>query len=290
MSASASEARLDTCRIRLHAAAYKGRRLYYGYRTGPYVLPESISPIKSESSQPEQRMLDIAGIMEVQRWGDEEGFEAAVHTEEGPKSLKGTVVRRWSSNDIQSGAIPRWQVSFREADQAIRNAYDTLTPKEAIQVISTIWEQLDRTSELAAARSRLLAGKLCKPKMVPLPKWFEDQRAKLHATDEGDIAANPLAVTSAELLVRAALAGIPDSCGVEAELETGPMGRVIIDWRVPEKRLQWMVEPLDIPWPSVKVYQVSHEPYATSIDALETRVYYNAFDAVESFVRFVDGN
>ena len=173
----------------------------------PSYCLESIS-IKGESNC-QQRMLDVTGVMEVQRWGDEERFEAAVHTEEGPKSLKGTVVTRCSCIDIQSGAIPRWQVAFREADQAIRNAYDKLAPREAIRVISTIWEQLDRTSELAAARSRLLVGKLAKPRLAPLPDWFEDQRDKLSEADEGEVAANPSAVAIAELLVRAAVAAVP---------------------------------------------------------------------------------
>ncbi len=121
MSTPTSEVRPVAYRTRRGAG--HNRVCYYSYRTGSVVLLESKS-IKGEQCQ--QKMLDVTGVMEVQRWGDEERFEAAVHTEEGPKSLKGTVVNPCSCIDIQSGAIPRWQVVFREADEAIRNAYDTL--------------------------------------------------------------------------------------------------------------------------------------------------------------------
>ena len=200
---------------------------------------------------------------------------------------------RWGDEeriDVQSGATPRWQITFREADQAIRNAYDALVPREAMRVISAIWEQLDRTSELAAARNRLLVGKLGKPRLAPLPKWFEDQKAKLLAAEEGEVAANPFAVVSAEFLVRAALAAIPQGDELEAELETGPMGRVVIDWFVPKGRLQWMVDAIDIQWPSVKVYQVSHQAKPESPMTVDSRIFYNAFDLVDSFVKFLGSN
>jgi hypothetical protein len=228
-------------------------------------------------------MLDIAGVMEVVRWGDEERFEAAVQTDEGPRTFSGSL----PNLDVQSGSLYRWQVVLREVDRGIRRAYDSLCPKEAIKVISTIWEQLERTSELAAARSRLLVGKLGKPKLAPSPKWFEDQRAKLSEADEGELPVNPCTVTSAEFLIRAALAATPPHLRLEAEIETGPRGRVVIDWLVARGRLQWMVEAIDIPWPSVKVYQVAHQPESSGVSKLESRAFYNAFDAIDSFVQFL---
>ncbi len=278
MSDPTSEARPATYRTRRGAG--HNRVCDYTYRKG-FVLSESIS-IKGEQRQ--QKMLDVTGVMEVRRWGDEERFEAAVHTEEGPKSLKGTVVTSCSCIDIQSGAIPRWQVVFKEADQAIRKAYDTLEPREATRVISTIWEQLDRTGELAAARSRLLIGKLEKPTLAPLPKWFQDQRAKLFEADEDELPASPLAIGSAELLVRAAIAALSEGAALEAEIDSGPRGRVTIDWNLPRGWLQWMVEAIEIPWPSVKVYQVSQRPSSTQPSAFESRILYNAFDVIDSFV------
>jgi hypothetical protein len=237
-------------------------------------------------------MLDISGVMEIRRsrWGDEERFEAAVETDEGPKNLEGTVLPPRQSVDIQSGPRSEWQVDFREADRAVRDAYDNLSPRDAVRIISTIWEQLDRTSELAAARSRLLVGKLEKPRLVPLPRWFEDQRAKLLAADEDEVAASPYAISSAELLVRAAVAALSEDAALEAEIETGPRGRVIIDWHVPKGRLQWMVEAVDIPWPSVKVYQVSQRPSSAQPNAFESRILYNAFDVIDSLVQYLGTN
>jgi hypothetical protein len=275
-------------RVQLRDMVAKGV-VYYGYGRGrPVVLPQSM--VQGESKQYQSRMLSIfEGVMESQWRGDEEIFEAAVDTDEGPKNLKGTVVPPHPSVEIQSGAvaIARWQVGFREADQAIRNAYDTLVPREAIRVISTIWEQLDRTSELAAARSRLLIGKLGKPRLAPLPDWFKNQRDKLSMADEGEVIANPRAVAVAELLIRAAIAAVPDNLELAAEIETGPMGRVVIDWCVPKGRLQWMVDAIEIPWPSVKVYQVSHPSESGLPKKLGTHIFFNAFDAIDSFVGFL---
>lgn len=263
---------------RLPETVGKGQ-LYGGYRTGSVVMSR-------DNRQLSRRMLDIAGVMEVVRWGDEERFEAAVQTDEGPKTFSGSL----PNLDVQSGSLYRWQVILREADRAIRRAYDSLLPKEAIKVISTIWEQLDRTSELAAARSRLLVGKLGKPKLAVLPEWFEDQKVKLLEVDEGELAANPCAIASAEFLVRAALAAISRGAELEAEIEAGPRGRVVIDWHIPNGRLQWMVEAVDIPWPSVKVYQVAHKAAFDPRKALESRIFYNAFDVVDSFVQFLGSN
>jgi hypothetical protein len=162
-----------------------------------------------------------------------------------------------------------------------------LEPREATRVISTIWEQLDRTGELAAARSRLLIGKLERPTLAPLPKWFQDQRAKLFEADEDELPASPLAISSAELLVRAAVAAPSEGAALEAEIDRGPRGRVTIDWNVPRGRLQWMVEAIEIPWPSVKVYQVSQRPSSTQPSAFESRILYNAFDVIDSFVGFL---
>ncbi len=199
-------------------------------------------------------------------------------------------IKIWSTrgikDEIQTIPYQRWNDHIKEVDRVIRFAYDQLSTKDAIKEISEIWEQLEKTSELAAARSRLLIGKLPKPKLVPLSKWFEDQKPKLFESNEDEVAANPCAVSSAELLVRAAIAAVPQAKDLEAEIETGPMGRVIIDWYVPEGRLQWMVEALDVPWPSVKVYQLIYQDGLNAPNAMETRIIYNAFDVIDSFRQF----
>lgn len=198
-------------------------------------------------------------------------------------------VKRRGSGDLQSGALVRWEPAIKEADQAIRFAYDNQEPCEALKTISRIWEHLDHASELAAARSRLLMGKVDKPLLAELPKWFEDQEPGLRDEEEGQIAANPLAVESAALLVRGALAAVGETDDVEAEVATGPLGRVIIHWQIPGLRLEWLVEATDLPWPSVKVYHLLRRHDAAPPGPPKTRIFHNAFDAVEAFVHAVRG-
>jgi len=90
-------------------------------------------------------------------------------------------------------------------------------------------------------------------------------------------------------LVRAVLASVDDNNELEAELETGPLGRVTIDWHIPASRFQWMIEAVDQPWPSVIVYQLAHRVDADRPTAPETRVFHNAYDAIESFAEFLHG-
>ncbi len=245
--------------------------------------------VKSEFLQSEPaRMVNIReGVMQFSE--DSIRFEAALDTEEGPKTVEGSVLPRPESTDIQSGPMNRWQFSLDGADEAIRFAYDSLLPAEGLKTISTIWEHLDRTSELAAARSRLLMGKMNRPPLADLPGWFTDQERGLLDQDEGELAANPLAIESSRLLVRAALASVDDNNELEAELETGPLGRVTIDWHIPGSRFQWMIEAVDQPWPSVIVYQLAHRADGDRSTAPETRVFHNAYDATESFAEFVHG-
>ncbi|HUT11267.1 MAG TPA: hypothetical protein VMY42_12270 [Thermoguttaceae bacterium] len=234
------------------------------------------------------RMLNIEGVGEF--WTGSGYFKAAVQTEEGRKILEGEVARERSrTEDIQSGPMVRWQHALDKADEAIRFAYDNLLPAEALKTISTIWEHLDRTSELAAARSRLLMGKVDKPGLAELPKWFEEQEPTLRNAKEGELAANPFAIESARLLVRAAYAAAGKTDKPEAELEVGPLGRVMIDWYFVGSRFQWMVEAIDLPWPSVKVYQLLRRSDVHAPKPVQTRILHNAYDAVESFTEFVQG-
>ncbi len=132
-------------------------------------------------------------------------------------------------------------------------------------------------------------GKLEKPALADLPQWFQEQEAGLFECEEGVLPAHPYAVESAKLLVRACLAAVDDTQRPEAEVETGPMGRLILDWYVPDSRLQWMVEAIDLPWPSVKVYQLSRQSEVRAPKPPQTRIFHNAYDAVDSFTEFVQG-
>jgi hypothetical protein len=216
-------------------------------------------------------------------------FEVPANVEEEARDLERGGVKPRGSADVQSGAVQGWEPAIREADEAIRVAYDNEEPREALKTISRIWEHLDRASELAAARSRLLMGKVAEPPLAETPEWFERQEPSLRREEEGEIAANPLAVENARLLVRAALASVDESNHLEAEVDIGPLGRVAIDWQIPGLRLHWMVEATDLPWPSVKVYQVLRPTGSGEVVAARTQIFHNAFDVVDSFAELLRG-
>ena len=237
-----------------------------------------------EKYKDEGEMRSVTGgVVEVYK---ESGrIDGALDTEEGPLSFEEGKSVGQSSDDIQSGALPGWRASLECASDAIRSAYDSLKPSDALREIAGIWEELDRCTELAAARSRLLLGRLDPPNLEDTPDWFVSEREKLvqSANDEGDVPPPPWALDTAGLLVRAALASLEDPADASALLEEGPLGRVVVEWAMPQGRLQWMVEGSELSWPAIKVYQVRREG-AVSLDTpADTRVLYNAFDAVKEF-------
>jgi hypothetical protein len=204
-------------------------------------------------------------------------------TDDRPKLADDAAVGSYPIVDIPANNLAKEQV-LHEITQQILGAYERMPPDVALRTIAAVWEHLDRVAELAAARSRLLLGKLPKPKLASLPDWFEKQRPQFVEHEEGELAATPAAIAVAELLVRAVAA---EHGELTAEVGTGLMGRVLLDWHVASGRLQWMVEALDIPWPAVKVYQLSRRSGSEPKPAAETRIFYNAFDALESLQQFL---
>ncbi len=241
----------------------------------------TLARAKKSATESASRMLGIqGGVGEFHNTGR---FEAAVQTDEGPKRLSGHV-----GCDLQSGPIDRWKSAANDLEEALRRASDNLAPADALAAISRIRDELDRLSELAAARAHLATGTLRTPELAELPKWFEQSLSDLADTEEPDAAPSRAAVDSAELLVRALRARTRDNVEYKGILDVGPLGRLIIDWSVPTGRLQWMVEAVDLPWPTVKVYRLargcvgSEEPRAT-----KTRILHNAFDATEDLLSHV---
>ncbi len=233
---------------------------------------------KSATQSAASRMLEIGeGVMELYQAGS---FEASVQTGEGRKTLTGCV-----GQDLQSGPIERWKSAANHLEEAIRRAYDNLAPTEALAAISGIRDELDRLSELAAARAHLTMGKLQTPELAGLPKWFAQSMSDLADIEEPEAAPSRAAVDSAELLVRALQARTGDKVEYEGIVDVGPLGRLIIDWLVPTGRLQWMVEAVDLPWPTVKVYRLARGcDGSTGTRVANTRILHNAFDALNDFV------
>lgn len=237
---------------------------------------------KPEYKPPKRIMRDVTGGVAGINW-DSWRIDAALETNDGPVAFEGWKILGRGSDDVQSGPSPDWHVSIERASDAIRQAYDSFPPSEALSAIAGIREELDRCSELAAAQSRLLLGKLDPPDLCETPDWFVSQKAELaeSAEEDDDTPPAPWVLDSAELLIRAVLAEAerPEAC--VAELAVGPLGRLIVDWRVAQGRLRWMVDATEASWPAVKVFQLRRsgsDPVATSA---QTRIMYNAFDVVK---------
>jgi hypothetical protein len=236
----------------------------------------------ASSYKPE--MFDVhEGVVEI--WRREGRIDGALQTTGGAVAFEGGRILPEPSPDTQSGARPDWRRFAEIATQGIRTAYDTMPLPEALKEIAAIWEELDRCAELAASRSRLLLGKLDPPPLCETPSWFESQKAEVleGAEEDGEAGARPEAFDSAELLVRAGLATLDQHEQIEAELEAGPLGRVIIDWGAPYGRLRWMVDVAELSWPAVKVFQLRCSHPASFDVAPDTRILYNAFDVVQEF-------
>jgi hypothetical protein len=236
--------------------------------------------------QVKPRMLSGQGDFEIWPTGRIDG---AIDTEAGPIAFEGGTICGAEQVDIQSGPLSRRRNAVEEAESAIRLAYDSMRPREALRTIGQVWAELDRAGELAAARSRILTGKLGRLRLAEAPAWFTARKQALatERDDDGSASVDMLALESSELLVRACVAAIDGPAKPEAEVEVGPLGRVVIDWCVPKGRLQWMVEACHSPWPLIKVYELARGE-SNGINApVQTRVLHNAFDAVESFVQFL---
>jgi hypothetical protein len=166
-------------------------------------------------------------------------------------------------------------------DAAIRRAYEKDRPSEALRKIASIWETIDRSAELAEARSNLLLRKITPPDLAPLPSWLDEQVPALRTHDDDAPGCNPSVVEVTTKLVRACLL-IPGAKKLRAELSKGPLGLVLVDWEVSPNRLQWLVGPTALPWPGLTVYFLSR--YGTGSDAKrETRIFHNAFDVLDYF-------
>jgi hypothetical protein len=221
------------------------------------------------------------------------GFAAEVNWDAEEPEATSDLTRKLTAyygKEVQTGATlsvarPRWREGIDAAADAIRAAYSKLPPAEALNTITTIWEHLERVSDLAAARSRILMAKLPKPLLAATPSWFADQVPALAQVTEGELPVNPLAIETAELLVQAVIAKVPEPSRWKAKVTTGPMGRVIVDWLIADRRLQWMVEAVDMPWPSVKIYQLARIANQPSSPP-ETNVLHTAFEAIDFFTRF----
>lgn len=142
------------------------------------------------------------------------------------------------------------------ANEIIKSAFNELNTEEALEIIRSVWNQAEETCELAAARSRLLLAKLPKLSLAKAPSWYVEQ---LEALDEDDKASlNPASKRASDLIVRSIAAKFPN---LSATVSVGALGRITLDWKIEMLKLAWMIEPVDLPFPSVKIYQVIVSPH-----------------------------
>jgi hypothetical protein len=139
----------------------------------------------------------------------------------------------------------------------------------------------DKTRQLAEARTRFCLGKLTEPSLAPRPAWLAEQIPDLHKSEEDLAASHPLAIYAVDKLIRACM--LASQTALEATVQKGPLGNVLVDWNVATHSLQWEVEAARIPWPGVKVNALVVQNSGKTPRA-HTRILHTAFEVIEHFI------
>ena len=109
----------------------------------------------------------------------------------------------------------------------IKQAYNSLPPKEALREIRWIWEQSDDAVGLAEARTRLLLGKM--------------ERIDVH----GDVIGKLIALVGVMI-------DIPSDVTVTVTTDGNE-----VDWRRGDSLIRWSIDISENRWPMVLVYVLS---------------------------------
>lgn len=165
----------------------------------------------------------------------------------------------------------------------IRCAYDHLNPSFALTVISSIWERVDRLSDLAAARSRLLHGRVNAPELSS----DIDDLGFLATTDENGCAANISAIDATSKMLRASRSALHGQLPA-VEISKAPMGHVFVNWNAWPLVIQWEVLPSPFSWPGVTVRVVSTNP--ANAGTIQSRIFHNGADVVEHLRQQLEHN
>jgi hypothetical protein len=183
----------------------------------------------------------------------------------------------WQNNIEQ----PHPQPVNRELESlqdAIRSAFVDADPLIALQRIDEIWTKLDDASNLAESRMRILLKRVAKPPLAPEPDWLAEGLSSL--SREVDLETGELPLAAAVESARLLICSVIKACDVphlRAELGTGLLGSVDVQWNVPSS-LTWVVQGARLPWPGLQV-----RAYARSApnSTLEVRCFHQAFGAIE---------
>ncbi len=162
---------------------------------------------------------------------------------------------------------------INDPETQIRMAYDSLTPIDALFSIGMIWNDAEKTCELAAARCRLLLRNLPKPQLAELPSWFDECRNEWDQDDNESL--SPASLSASKLIVRHIASAYPTA---KARVSVGLLGRVVLDWYDSESRYSWMIDPCDLPFPSVRIYEACEDKDGS----LQTRIIHDVFCAIDA--------
>ncbi len=177
--------------------------------------------------------------------------------------------------EISEGACDQLRVSIK---MACSEGHE-----QAQRLIARIWEQIARTEQFAEARMRLCLGKAVPPPTANRPEWLESAIHELQSNDEGLAASHPLAIESADLLLRAFL--VKQSAAVIPEVERAPLGAVSVIWDNRTRRILWLISAPRIPWPGIEV-RATKMDFANDQAHVEVRAFFSADDAL----RYLDEN
>lgn len=207
-----------------------------------------------------ERFFKANGICGLKRDGS---FEGTFDTEDGLKYLSGV-----SAEDVpnESAAI------CQSLENQIRRSYDALPANDALRTIGAVWAMAENVCELAAARSRLLLGKMPKPELAGAPQWFSTGCGQFDVEDRESL--NPASLHMATTIARCVANSLP---ALKADVSVGMLGRIVFDWHT-TARLSWMIDAVDLPFPLVRIYE-ARQLYSGQMDS---RIIHNMFEALRS--------
>jgi len=206
-----------------------------------------------------ERFLEGDAVFEI----DDDGtFEATVSARSGMRYFSGIDPERVSSVA---------HATCRSMDNQVKRAYDAMPPWKALQAIGVVWNMAEKTCELAAARSRLVLGKLPKLASAGVPKWFEDAVLEWDS-DEREML-NPSSLDATRKILSCIALEFPD---LLAQVTVGMLGRVTLDWYLDNARCSWMIDPTDMNFPSTRIYEARQLPHGK----MQTRIIHDMHSAL----------
>jgi hypothetical protein len=181
------------------------------------------------------------------------------------------------SEELDSIEVPSLESSVKSIRAEIERAGKVEDDRCALVELEKIWRQVEELSSRTEAQFRLRLN-TSGPVMTDAPEWLSSQVEQLKANRGGRLhPPHPVALQSAERLVRAVQHKLNGHIELRAELAPAPLGRVEIRW-AGERVLRWIVGAAALPWPGVTV-RVYEEANPESLE-LKATTFHLADDVV----------